>query len=132
MTMQSLCHARNAAIAGLFGACCCLPQAFADAPAHDYPTHARVEYVQECMLKYSAQLAGLHQCSCTIDAIAARLSYDEYVEAATFARYASLGGDGGAIFRDSEHAKTMAKLYRNIEAEAHGSCGVSKRGAQQK
>jgi hypothetical protein len=127
MTMQSLCHGPSARLALLFGSLCCCALARADEDQHDYPTHARVEYVQECMLKHGGQLAALHQCSCVIDAIAKRLGYDEYVEAATFARYATLGGDGGGVFRDSEHAKTMAKLYRSIEAEAQQSCGLAKK-----
>jgi hypothetical protein len=127
MTMQSLCHEWSAKLALLLGSLCCCALARASADPHDYPTHARVEYVQECMLRHGGQFATLHQCSCVIDAIAKRLGYDEYVEAATFARHATLGGDGGGIFRDSEHAKTMAKLYRSIEAEAQRSCGLTKK-----
>ena len=127
MTMQSLCHERNAHCALLFGLLCCCACARADTDPHDYPTQARVEYVQECMLRNGGRSATLYQCSCVIDAIARRLGYDQYVEAATFARYATLGGDGGGIFRDSEHAKTMGKLYRSIESEAQASCGLVKR-----
>ena len=127
MTMQSLCHGRNAHLALLLGSLCCCAHVRADANQHDYPTQARVEYVQECMLKNGRQFATLYQCSCVIDAIARRLGYDEYVEAATFSRYATLGGDGGGIFRDSERAKTMAKLYRSIEVEAQASCGLVKK-----
>lgn len=127
MTMQSLCHGRGSELTALIGFLCCCTCARADEKEHDYPTHARVEYVQECMLKQGGQFATLHQCSCVIDAIAKRLDYDEYVEAATFARHATLGGDGGGIFRDSEHAKTMAKLYRSIEAEAYENCGLVKK-----
>ena len=44
-----------------------------DAPAHDYPTAARVEYVQECMSRNGGSLATLYQCSCVIDQMAALL-----------------------------------------------------------
>lgn len=93
-------------------------------PAHDYPTHARVEYVNECVAKHRGKLSTLYQCSCAIDRIANRLSYDDFVEAATFAKYASLPGEGGAIFRDSEQARKMAKLYREVEADAYRVCGI--------
>jgi hypothetical protein len=126
MTMQSLCHGRSVALTLFLGLACGFSSARADTNPHDYPTAARVEYVQECMVKHGGEYATLHQCSCTIDAIAKRLRYDQYVEAATFARFSTMGGDGGGIFRDSDHAKTMAKLYRGVEAEAEAGCGLTK------
>jgi hypothetical protein len=126
MTMQSLCHGRSVTLTLMLAAACSFANARADSNPHDYPTAARVEYVHECMAKHGGEYATLHQCSCAIDAIAKRLRYDQYVEAATFARYSTMGGDGGGIFRDSEHAKTMAKMYRSVEAEAQAGCGLSK------
>jgi hypothetical protein len=102
----------------------------ADPPAqdgragHDYPTAARVEYVQECMLKNGGELAYLYKCSCAIDRIASELAYDDFVEWGTFARNASLAGERGGIFRDSDQARDDAKRYRAIEAEAYQACGL--------
>ncbi|HEY8506835.1 MAG TPA: hypothetical protein VIL32_00680 [Steroidobacteraceae bacterium] len=94
---------------------------------HNYPTSARVEYVQECIrrngARYGNELQYLYKCSCAIDAIARELTYDEFVEASTFARYSSLPGEGGAIFRDSDEAKAKAKLFRDLEDKAYGECG---------
>jgi len=95
-----------------------------DAPRNDYPTTARVEYVQECIAKNGGNLADLYKCSCAIDRIADHLTYDDFVEAGTFARYATLPGEGGGEFRDPDRAKERAKLYRSIEAEAYRSCGL--------
>jgi hypothetical protein len=95
-----------------------------DSPRNDYPTSARVEYVQECIGKNGGNLSDLYKCSCAIDRVADRLTYDEFVEASTFARYATLPGEGGGEFRDPERAKERAKLYRNIEAEAYRACGL--------
>jgi hypothetical protein len=92
-------------------------------PANDYPTAARVEYVQECMAR-SAQLADLYKCSCVIDQLADHLTYEEFVEASTFAHYSGLGGQGGGIFRDSKEARERARLYRSLEAEAYRHCGL--------
>jgi hypothetical protein len=64
-----------------------------------------------------------------IDRIATKLSYDEYVEAATFAHYSTLPGEGGGIFRDSDEAKERAKLYRAVESDAYKSCGMAPPGA---
>jgi hypothetical protein len=101
--------------------------ASADPPArHDYPTVARVEYVNDCIRQNGGTLAALYQCSCAIDEFAARLSYDEFVEAGTYARYAALPGEGGGIFRDSDDAKARARLYRELEGEARRSCGLAR------
>jgi hypothetical protein len=120
---------------GFIGACAAAGPAFgetpasgadtATAPAHDYPTVARVEYVNECIAKDGGQLAALYQCSCAIDRIANTLSYDDYVEESTYARYAALPGQGGAIFRDSEHARQLAKSFRDLESNSLRSCGIT-------
>lgn len=95
-------------------------------PVHNYPTEARVEYVNECIANHDDSLANLYQCSCTIDRIAEYLSYDDFVTAVTFARYATLPGEGGAIFRDSEQARATAKRFRLLESEAQRACGLVK------
>jgi hypothetical protein len=108
--------------------CWCTPvlgdAAKTDPPRNDYPTVARVEYVQECIAKNGGNLADLYKCSCAIDRIAEHLTYDDFVEAGTFARYATLPGEGGGEFRDPDRAKERAKLYRSLEAEAYRSCGL--------
>src|SRR5688500_3740514 len=123
--MQRLCHEH--AGPGLLGILClCMlgSAVRAEPPANDYPTHARVEHVQECIATHGGKLSNLYQCSCAIDRIANRLSYDDFVEAGTFAKYSGLAGEGGALFRDSEHARSLAKLYRDTEADAFRNCGL--------
>ena len=124
MTMQRTCQIRRLPV--LLGTAwlCAIPIALADAPVHDYPTVARVEFVQDCIASHGGKLENLYQCSCAIDRIANTLSYDDFVEASTYAKYASLPGEGGGIFRDSDQAKQMAKHYRETEAEAYRSCGL--------
>jgi hypothetical protein len=131
MTIQPFFSARlGAAVSGLVAvlaaALLLAPRAAkSDPPAkHDYPTVARVEYVNQCIGKSGGALAALYQCSCAIDKLAARLSYDEFVEAGTYAKYAALPGEGGGIFRDSTEAKDRARLYRDLESEARRSCGL--------
>lgn len=125
MTMQRLCHARTAVVVGgaIFLGWSAGP-ASSDPAMHDYPTQARVEYVNDCIGKSRGQLASLYQCSCVIDRIATSLSYDDFVEASTFAKYSGLGGEGGAVFRDSERAKKLAQLFRDTEAAARRACGL--------
>jgi hypothetical protein len=117
---DTLCNAFGAAILGLGAA----TAAYADAPANNYPTIARVEYVQECMNRAGAHQGTMYQCACAIDRIADKLSYDDFVEASTFARYATLPGEGGGIFRDTDEAKKKAKLFRTLESEAFKACNV--------
>ena len=100
------------------------PSALADPQTNDFPTHARVEYVLDCMAQSGGKLSTLYQCSCVIDEIAKQFSYDEYVEAATFSRYASLGGDRGGLFRDPEQGREMAKHFQSVERDASKRCGV--------
>jgi hypothetical protein len=95
-----------------------------DRAGHDYPTAARVEYVQECMLRNGGEVSYLYKCSCAIDWIAAKLPYDDFVEWGTFARNASLAGERGGVFRDSDQAREHTKQYRALEAEAYKTCGL--------
>jgi hypothetical protein len=118
MTMQRLCQ--MLALVWISSA------AGADSPVHDYPTVARVEFVQECIVEHGGRLENLYQCSCAIDRIANALSYDEFVEASTYAKYASLAGEGGGIFRDSDGARQKAKRYREVQAEAYRNCGLAR------
>jgi hypothetical protein len=139
MKLQYLCHMPSvfvlAGAIGFIGACAMAGPAFsqtagtdtnaATPPAHDYPTVARVEYVNDCIGKNGGKLAALYQCSCAIDRIANALTYDDYVEASTYAKYANLPGQAGAIFRDSEHAQQLGKSFRDLEANALRGCGMT-------
>lgn len=139
MKLQYLCHMpvslALAGAIGFIGACAVAGPAWSDtpgadagattAPAHDYPTVARVEYVNDCIGKNGGKLAALYQCACAIDRIANALPYDDFVEASTYAKYATLQGQAGGIFRDSEHARQLAKSFRDLEANALRGCGMT-------
>ncbi|MBC6444184.1 MAG: hypothetical protein GDA50_01955 [Alphaproteobacteria bacterium GM202ARS2] len=51
-----------------------------------YPTTARAEYVFACMAANQMTQDFLYRCSCAIDTIASRLSYEEYERAETLSR----------------------------------------------
>jgi hypothetical protein len=104
--------------------CWCALPAHSDPLPNDYPTVARVEFVQDCIGRHGGKLEDLYKCSCVIDRLAEKLTYDDYVEAATFAHYSTLPGEGGGIFRDPDTAKQKAKLYRTSEAAAYKACGL--------
>jgi hypothetical protein len=84
------------------------------------------EYVNECIANQRDSLANVYQCSCVIDRIADTLTYDEFVESITFARYAGLPGEGGAIFRDSDDARKKGRRYKELEQAAYKACGLGK------
>jgi hypothetical protein len=109
--------------------CWCAVPAHSDPLPNDYPTSARVEFVQDCMARHGGKLETLYKCSCVIDHLAEKLSYDDYVEASTFAHYSNLPGEGGGIFRDPDRAKERAKLYRNLESNAYKTCGLQQPGS---
>jgi hypothetical protein len=126
LTVQRSCHSR--AWLTLLGGAVLVSAAapvHSAAPAHDYPTQARVEYVNDCIARHGGKLSHVYQCSCAIDRIADALSYEDFVEASTFARYSGLPGEGGGIFRDSDQAQAKAKLFREVEKKAYSSCGLA-------
>jgi hypothetical protein len=123
--LQRPCHVGvRACLTGLALLCGYIATAQGVPPANDYPTAARVEFVNDCIARNGGKLSQLYQCSCVIDDIANTLSYDEFVEIQTFSKYATLPGEGGGIFRDSDDAKVKAKRYREIEKNAYRACGI--------
>ena len=117
---DTLCPAYGAVMLVLFASA----PLRAEAPANNFPTLARVEYVQECINRTGGDRAHLYQCACVVDRIAEAMSYDEFVEASTFAKYATLPGEAGGIFRDTDEARKKAKLYRSVEADAFRACNL--------
>lgn len=101
---------------------CLLP---AVSHAGGFPTADRVEYVLECIKNNGGKQEYLYKCSCAIDRIAEKMSYDDYVEASTASRYQGLGGERGAVFRDPDQVKQLAKKYRAIQGDAGKACQVS-------
>ena len=123
--LQRPCHViARAILVGLAVGVGCVGTVQAVPPANNYPTQARVEFVNDCVARNGGKLSQLYQCSCVIDDIANTLTYDEYVEVSTFAHYSTLPGEGGGIFRDSEQAKAAAKRYRELEKNAYRACGL--------
>src|SRR5262247_498386 len=86
-----------------------------DAGTAGYPTVDRVEFVLECMQKNGGMQVFLYKCSCLIDEIAQKYSYDDFVEASTAARYQTLGGERGGLFRDPPETRASAKRYMQVQ-----------------
>jgi hypothetical protein len=96
----------------------------AQAAAFEYPTVQRVEFVLECMQRNAGKQEFLYKCACVLDTVAGQYSYDDFVEASTAARFQSLGGERGGVFRDPPKTRDSAKRYLQVHSEAMKRCDV--------
>lgn len=92
--------------------------------SHDYPTSVRVEYVQECINLNGGAFALIYQCSCALDRLAEKYNLDDFIESATFVKYAALGGERGGEFRDPDHARELTRKFRSEQSQAYKACNV--------
>ena len=69
--------------------------------ANDFPTSARVLYVEDCMrANPGPYFEMVNKCSCAIDAFAAEVKYVEYTTMQTISNGMSIGGERGGAIRD--------------------------------
>ena len=99
----------------------------AAAATHDYPTAERVMWVEACMREHpgAGHYEMLNKCSCALDAIARKLSFDEYDTMHTATLAASIGGERGAVFRDTPEMQDRIKAFRKLQSEAQASCMIA-------
>ena len=99
------------------------PAISAAAPA-SYPTETLADYVFGCMASNGQTQEALRRCSCSIDYIAGKLSYDEYVQAETVIRMSQLqsGEDRITMYRTAPWAQAMADKLRQAQVEAEVRC----------
>lgn len=89
---------------------------------NDFPTAARADYVFACMASNGETQEMLYKCSCSIDAIAEIMSYDQYVQAETIIRLRGIPGEKTAAMRDSPWTQDVIDLMRRSQAEAELRC----------
>jgi outer membrane murein-binding lipoprotein Lpp len=93
------------------------------APANDFPTLTRVEYVLSCMQeKGGKNYDNLYHCVCAVDHIAAKLPHEEFLQAETFATNANLPGERGGVFRDPPQSKALRDTLKAAQDEAVAAC----------
>ncbi len=96
--------------------------------ANDFPTLERVDYVLTCMKKHGGQTVdNLYACSCEIDAIAQKISFDSYVESSTYASYKRMPGERGGLFRDNERGEKLADDLEVVKKDAEKRCFIGAR-----
>jgi hypothetical protein len=123
MTERSKAGLRVALAAAMLVQAGAVLPAAAQAPANDYPTQARAEYVFACMETSGQTHESLSQCSCSIDVIASILPYEKYVEAET-ALSIGLAQSGRlpAMMKATALTKNMVASLRRAQAEAEVRC----------
>jgi len=95
--------------------------ALAQAPANDFPTEARADYVFACMAANGQTPDALKKCACSIDVIASILPYDRYVEAETVLSMRQGVGRQASMFRAANFEEMVAEL-RRAQAEGEIRC----------
>jgi hypothetical protein len=95
------------------------------AHANDFPTRARVEFVVKCMSDSKAlPEEAMYKCSCAIDAIAEKVSYEQWVDMSTVANGMTIAGERGGVMRDMKDGRAIAASYRELQENAKKSCFI--------
>ncbi len=89
-----------------------------------FPTADRVQYVLECMADHGGHYEYLYECSCAIDALAHRITYDDYVYLSTVAHAAHMPGERGGELREPSSIREAGKRYRTLQTQAFSQCGI--------
>lgn len=93
--------------------------------ANDFPTSARVLYVEDCIrANPGPYFEMVNKCSCAIDALAEQVAYDEYTTMQTISNGMSIGGERGGAIRDVATLQPELKKYRELQAKVKNSCFI--------
>ena len=92
------------------------------AAANPYPTEATADYVVGCMAANGQTQDALRRCSCSIDAIASTLPFDQYEQADTVLRMRNATGENATLFRDTPMLRTVVERLRAAQVEADFRC----------
>ena len=95
----------------------------AKAKVNNYPTLDRVQYVLECVQNYPDKVHQemIYKCSCAIDEIAKKISYDDFINDWTATKAITIAGDRGAI-REHQMVKGMVKQFKDVQGNAQKTC----------
>ena len=98
------------------------------ASANDFPTVDRVLYVQECLKAHPGQnFEMVNKCACSLDKLALKVKFDDYVTMTTIVKAVTIGGERGGDIRDNESLKPQIKRYRDLQSEVKKSCFLDSR-----
>ena len=86
------------------------------------PTSEKVEYVFACVQGNEDSQAYISKCSCSIDYIDERMTYEEYVAAETIMSLRQIYGEKSVMFRNTPNAMEIYTNMQNLLAEAEMEC----------
>ena len=108
--------------AALLAAALAAPGRAHAAPAN-YPTEALGDYLLGCMASNGQTPDALRRCSCSIDYIAGKVPYDDYVQASTVLSLRQVPGGGReSMFKSAPWAQAMVDKLRQAQVEAEAKC----------
>src|SRR5215467_1525465 len=93
--------------------------------ANDFPTRARVEFVLSCMRESKAPAQeAMYKCSCAIDVIADKVSYNTWVDLSTVANGITIAGERGGVMRDLKDGRAQVASFRELQENAKKACFI--------
>lgn len=92
------------------------------AAQNNYPTAVIADYVLGCMAANGNSYIALQKCSCSIDFISQRISYEDYEKISTIMEVQLDEGQRGIFYRDSAWAKNRVDALSRIQAESTLRC----------
>lgn len=93
----------------------------ADAPANDFPTVARADYIFACMQVNGQSREALEKCSCSIDVIASILPFEEYEAIETILSIYRRGGKAQQQMGSGTQQQRV-KALRQAQVEGELRC----------
>ena len=87
-----------------------------------YPTDTEVYYVLACMQVNGQNAEGMRRCSCAINFLEARLSYDQFKDAQLVVAMRQAGGRNAAIFRDAAPMQSIISDFTRAQDAANTEC----------
>ena len=91
--------------------------------ANDFPTLARIEYVEECQRAHPGPPFEMRsKCSCALDHIAGQVRYDEFDTLKTASDAMSIGGERGGALRDNPSIRPWIAKLKELQSQAAKAC----------
>jgi hypothetical protein len=91
--------------------------------ANDFPTLARVQYVEQCHRDNPGPPFEMRsKCSCALDHLAGKISYEEFETLKTASDAMSIGGERGGTLRDDPNIRPWIARLKELQSQAAKAC----------
>jgi hypothetical protein len=110
--------------ATLIALAACATLTAAPVHANDFPTIERVNFVFECMRDHPGPYYEMStKCSCALDAVASKVSFEDYRTMHTAALANTIGGERGGYYR-AKMWRDQARTYAKLRDDAKKGCFI--------